>query len=405
VAKAPQEVNDLQTAPAQAKQRVEVPLDALHPGLILDSDIWSGTERLLSAGVEVTPVMVNRLRARGIHSVFVQADSELAHDLSAPLVDDPLVHLLEQASTIYTQHGLETAIPLEVLENATNQVEGFFSEIEKGEPLEPESARQMIHTMVDLFTTRSNLAIKLLDLDRVDRYTYRHSLNVGMLFMTIASEWAESQDELEELVFGAVLHDLGKAKVGADIINKPSKLSDEEWSIMRLHPVWSAELLEDAGATQDAISVARSHHERLDGRGYPDGLAGNQLSRWVKLSTVCDVYDALTTKRSYKHKMDFAKAIDIIIQDCGRAFDASVANSFIRRIGRYPVGSFVWLSTGEAAVVVTINESAVSRPVVSCVLNADKTPREAGERLDLREHPEIHITGLVGEIDSANSMN
>jgi HD-GYP domain-containing protein (c-di-GMP phosphodiesterase class II) len=170
-----------------------------------------------------------------------------------------------------------------------------------------------------------------------------------------------------------------------------------------MHTIWSAELLTDVGASPDVISVARSHHERLDGRGYPDGLTADQLTRWAKLATVCDVYDALTTKRSYKHKMDFAKAIDIIVQDCGKAFDANIANAFIRKIGRYPVGSFVWLSTGEAAIVISVTESAVSRPIVSRVLNADLTMREESERLDLREHPEMHITGLVGDVSGSST--
>lgn len=389
---------DASAPAAPAREKIRVPLDSMRPGWIVDGDIWSGTDRLLSAGVEITPRIINRLRDRGITHIFVHADSELAVTENRLPHSDPLVRLLESASTVYQQHGLETAIPQEVLDNATIQVEEYFREIEKGEPLEPESARQLVHTLVELFTERSHLAIKLLDLDRVDHYTYRHSLNVGMLFMTIASDWVESQEELEDLVFGAVLHDLGKARVGAAIINKPSKLDEDEWAIMRKHTIWSAELLEEVGASAGAISVARSHHERLDGRGYPDGLAGDELTQWAKLATVCDVYDALTTKRSYKHKMDFAKAIDIIIQDCGKAFDANTANSFIRKIGRYPVGSFVWLSSGEAAIVVAVNESAVSRPVVSRVLNADKTPRDDAERLDLREHPALHITGLVGDI-------
>ena len=364
----------------------------------MDSDIWSGTSRLLSAGVEVTPRIIQRLKDRGIQHIQVNASSELVQSSAQMTDDDPLASLLKSSGEIYQKHGLETAIPPEIMEGATEQVEGFFEEIEKGGELDPESARSMIHTLVELFTARSNLAVKLLDLDRVDHYTYRHSLNVGMLFMAIASDWVDSQEELEDLVFGAVLHDLGKARVGSAIINKPAKLDESELAIMRKHTIWSAEMLAEAEASSNAISIARSHHERLDGRGYPDGLTAPELTRWAKLATICDVYDALTTKRSYKFKMDFAKAIDIIIQDCGKAFDATIAHNFISRIGRYPVGSFVWLSNGEAAVVIEINEHAVSRPVVSRVLNSDHTPCENPERLDLSQNLHLHITGLAGDI-------
>lgn len=386
---------------ARGVQRVSIPVSSLSPGWVVDRDIWVKGERLLSAGVEITPGIISKLQQRGIEQVSVQSDSELVEHLVAPSHEDPMVRLLQSSSKVYEQHGLETAIPQEVVDNAAEQMEDFFSEIETGKPLDPGEAKGMIHTIVSLFTQRSHLAIKLLDLDHVDHYTYRHSLNVGLLYMSVANDWVETEQELEDMVFGAMLHDLGKAKVGNEIINKPGKLTNEEWDIMRQHTVWSAELLKDAGASEEAISIARNHHERLDGSGYLDGLKGDELNRWVRLSSICDVYDALTTKRSYKSKMDFAKAIDIIIRDCGKAFDPNVANHFIRKIGRYPAGSFVWLNTGEAAVVLQVNENAISNPVISRVLDKNRQPIIGGERVDLNERQDIHITGLVAALNDA----
>jgi HD-GYP domain-containing protein (c-di-GMP phosphodiesterase class II) len=142
---------------------------------------------------------------------------------------------------------------------------------------------------------------------------------------------------------------------------------------MRKHPVWSEELMRDTDATPTARAIARWHHERLDGTGYPDGLRAEKMVREVRLSGIVDVYDALTTKRSYKAKMDFGAAIGLIVQDCGRHFDPTLANHFIRRIGRYPVGSFVRLSTGDVAVVKEVHNEAVTRPMVSRVMDAAGT--------------------------------
>jgi len=394
-------------------EHVTVAVEDLTPGGTVDSDIFSQDMSLLVAsGVTLTMGIISSFKRRGITHVQVSANSEMAQ-LAVPAArptapppapvapsateteQDRFEHLLERTAEVYETHGLEQAIPAEALENATDQMEEFFCEIELGKEVQMDAIREMSNQLVTVFTARANLAVKLLDLDRFDRYTYRHSINVGMLYMLIASEWVDDQETLEDLVFGAMLHDIGKAKVGAEIINKPGKLDATEWNKMQNHPVWSAEMLEAAGASPVAVAIARSHHEKLDGNGYPDKLKGDQLDRFVLLAAICDVYDALTTKRSYKSKMDFGRAMDIILQGCGTHFHPATANEFIRRVGRYPVGCFVKLSSNEVAVVLRVNENAISRPVVSRVLNSDGSERAEGEELDLSHRSDLFITELV----------
>ena len=373
-----------------------VGLDNVRPGWIADRDIFHKGMLLVAAGVEVTPGILQSLKNRGISEVEIQADSELADYSARPRDADPLADLLLMSKVIYRKHNLQLAIPEEVLEEATDQMESFFTEIELGQALDADEARSTVRRMVKLFTERSHMAVKLLDIDRFDRYTYRHSLNVGLLFLVLGSTWAEDDEHLEDMAFGAVLHDLGKARVGPAVINKPGALDDEEWALMRQHTVWSEEMLEDSGGDTAARAIARSHHERLDGSGYPDRLQGNDIDVHARAAAICDVYDALTSKRSYKQKMDFAKAIDIIIRGSGVHFDPDLVHMFIRKVGRYPAGSFVRLSTGEVAVVLRVNESAISRPVVSRVLNVDGESREYPEELDLSERMDIFVTGVVG---------
>ena len=394
-------------------EHVTIQVSDLTPGGVVDCDIFASDMSLLVAsGVTLTPGIISSFKRRGIIDVRVSSTSSMAAlSTTAPpptapaeapfkLQDieneqDRFEHLLERTAQVYGNHHLEQAIPPEALENATNQMEEFFSEIEIGGDVNFDAVREMSSQLVTVFTARANLAVKLLDLDRFDRYTYRHSINVGMLYMLIASEWVDDQEVLEDLVFGAVLHDIGKAKVGWEIINKPGKLDAEEWLKMQNHPNWSAEMLEAAGASPTAVSIARSHHEKLDGTGYPDGLKGGQMDRYIYLSAICDVYDALTTKRSYKSKMDFGRAIDIILRGCGSHFHPATANEFIRRVGRYPVGCFVKLSSNEVAVVLRVNENAISRPVVSRVMNTDGSYRPEGEEIDLSRRSDLFITELV----------
>ncbi|MBN2081683.1 HD-GYP domain-containing protein [bacterium] len=379
-------------------KHIKVSIDQLHPGWLVDRDIMVDHNVLVTAGVTITPKMIESFRRRGIEELEVARDSELAEALRAKDAEDPVTTLLARTGEIYAQHNLELAIPPEVLEDATDQVEGFFTELEMGQEIDMDVARGVVNNLVGIFSSRANLAVKLLDLDSFDRYTYRHSINVGLLMMLVMQDWVDSQQELEDLVFGAVLHDMGKAKVGADIINKPGKLTDAEWELMRMHPIWSAEMLTEAEASPNAIGIALNHHERLDGKGYPEGLGADELNRFARLSAICDVYDALTTKRSYKAKMDFAKAIDIILQGCGAHFDPEVAHEFIRRVGRYPVGTFIKLSTGEIAVVLRTNERAINRPVVSRVVAADGRQIETGEELNLAIRPDLYITQVVAGV-------
>jgi putative nucleotidyltransferase with HDIG domain len=380
-------------------ERITVPLSALQPGWVVDRDIYFGSVPLLAAGVSITTEILSNLRRRNIGVVEVRRDSALAF-AAQPLHSDKLTALLSRARDLHEIHGVRQAIPEPELEQATDQIASFFEEIEKGQAVDLTEMRETVASLVDQFLTRTDLAVKLLDLDRFDRYTYRHSINVGLLFMVVARDWG-TYDELIEAVFGAILHDMGKAKVGSAIINKEGPLDDAEWVVMKRHPVWSAEMLVEAGALPSAISVVRWHHERLDGTGYPDGLSAGQIDRHARLAAICDVYDALTTRRSYKQKMDFARAIGIIIRGCGKHFDTDVAHQFIRRIGRYPVGTFVRLSSGEVAVVLRVNEHAISRPVVSRVTDAAGNERTLGEVLDLSQDSEHHIVEILVSPGSA----
>ena len=377
--------------------RVTVPLAQLQAGSVLDCDIYAGANLLLRTGTLLTDQILASLARRGLKEIQVSPQSTLALSLPGAMGEggqDAFDAILAMAAQIYQAHGIETAVPEEMLEQATTEVQGYFEDIEKGQSVPLEDMRDTVSSLVAKFLERPNFAVKLLDLDNFDHYTYRHSINVGLLMLSVVQEWYKREEQLIDVVYGALLHDVGKARVGFEIINKAGKLDESEWKLMRMHPVWSEELMRDTDASPTARAIARWHHERLDGTGYPDGLRAEQMVREVRLSGIVDVYDALTTKRSYKAKMDFGAAIGLIVQDCGRHFDPVLANQFIRRMGRYPVGSFVRLSTGDVAVVKEVNLDAVTRPVVSRVTDASGNMLKP-ELLDLRKEPRITIISVL----------
>ena len=174
-----------------------------------------------------------------------------------------------------------------------------------------------------------------------------------------------------------LLHDLGKLKVPDEILNKPGALTPDEFSIMRQHTTLGYELLRaDSGLDPIISDVTCHHHERMDGRGYPQQLAEWQISRFARLVSIVDAFDAITSDRCYRDGLPTSDAIRILYRNRGQQFDASMVEAFIRMIGVYPPGSLVELSTGEVAIVVATHPGRKLKPRVEIMLDADKRPVE-----------------------------
>jgi len=167
-----------------------------------------------------------------------------------------------------------------------------------------------------------------------DRYTQGHCVRVADLACAL---WARASDGDATSRFwfriGALLHDVGKLLVPAEVLNKPGKLSDEEWALVRRHPSAGVELLADIEFPWDVCPIVQSHHERWDGKGYPDGLAGTAIPLTARVVCIADVYDALTSKRSYKERFTHEKAMDVMRRDRGTAFDPELFDLFETMMG------------------------------------------------------------------------
>jgi len=173
---------------------------------------------------------------------------------------------------------------------------------------------------------------------------------------------------LRELTIGGLLHDTGKIMIPDAVLHKPAKLSDDEFTLMKSHVTHSIALLRDAkGITDIMMTVAACHHERLDGRGYPHGLAAERLDLYARMSTIVDVYDALTANRCYKPGMPATAAFRILLQGAGSQFDEDLVRKFIKCMGIHPVGSLVKLQSGKLAIVVERNEQAPLQPKVKVI--------------------------------------
>jgi HD-GYP domain-containing protein (c-di-GMP phosphodiesterase class II) len=191
-----------------------------------------------------------------------------------------------------------------------------------------------------------------------------HSVAVCALMVSLGRELGLNDGQCREAGLAGLLHDLGKAAMPLKVLNKPGALTDEEFAIMKSHPVRGHEmLLEGNSVSAGALDVCLHHHERMDGTGYPHRLPGEKISQLARMGAVCDVYDAITSDRPYKSGWDPAESIAKMASWKGH-FDPPIFQAFVKSLGIYPVGSMVKLQSGKLAIVVEQNPTMLVKPVV-----------------------------------------
>lgn len=234
--------------------------------------------------------------------------------------------------------------------------------------------------------------INLVRLKEKDEYTYLHSVAVCALMINFARHLELDPQEVEDLGVAGLLHDVGKVAVSDAILNKPGVLSKGEMQSVRAHPVAGHRLLANsAGAPDLALELCLRHHEKIDGSGYPGGLKGDELSLAARMGAICDVYDAVTSNRSYKRAWTPCEALTEMKKWKGH-FDPALLDRFADSVGIYAVGTLVRLSTGELGVVVgsagEASEDVVVRAFFDCDALAEIEPVDRAVAPSA-EHPRI----------------
>lgn len=239
-------------------------------------------------------------------------------------------------------------------------VTAVFADARLGKAPDIEATRPVVAAIVDSVLRRKGAMLCLAHLKFKDDYTYMHSMSVCALAAAVAGDLGMDVARCRSVGLAALLHDVGKSRVPLEVLNKPGKLTAAEWADVRLHPRLGCELLQDSGFSDaDGLDSCLHHHEKQDGTGYPQRLSGEAISLVARIVAVCDVFDAMTTARSYKPAWDPALAIKEMAGWRGH-FDRHVLAAFIRVVGIYPVGSLVSMASGRLAVVVD-NPSANPR--------------------------------------------
>ena len=267
---------------------------------------------------------------------------------------------------------------------------------------DPDAARGMVDNLAQAVAQNRTALLALTALKNYDNYTFTHMVNVSILTMGQARGIGMDGPLLREFGLAALMHDIGKVRTPPEILNKPDKLTDAEFEIMRRHVIDGAEILRKTPEMPAlAAVVSFEHHLRIDGTGYPVGVQREGLNLGTMLCGIADVYDAMRSQRAYQQAMPTDRILAVLQRNDGTQFDQNLVRRFVQLVGIYPAGNLVRLDTGEIAVVVRTYAPDPYRPRVRVLITKQGVKLERPYDVNLWEAPEGGPTTVQAPVDPA----
>ena len=262
----------------------------------------------------------------------------------------------------------------------------MFEEARMGKAVDTGGAQKLVEEITDSVSRNPGALISLARLKTADDYTYMHSVAVCAMMVALSKQLGLDETQTRLAGVAGLMHDLGKAAMPMEVLNKPGKLTDEEFAIIKRHPEEGYRLLLTGTDVDPMIlDVCLHHHEKTDGSGYPKGLKDEQISLFAKMGAVCDVYDAITSNRPYKAGWDPAESLRRMAEWANGHFDTKVFQAFVKSLGIYPIGSLVKLSSGRLGVVVEQTGKSLTTPAVKVFYSTKSNMRIVPVVVDLSQ--------------------
>lgn len=355
----------------------KVSVDDLKPGMEivqLNADVWQHLPYLYTKpGIISSDAQVERIRRDGYLHAFISVDSE------AGLSDDERLEklILQQKGPRKPRKPFSKTIgqASKAYARALDQTKRIITDVKMGRQVDFESSAESLEGVIESAIQNADTIICLSKLSKYDSYTYSHSINVAAIAVVFGESIGLSKADLQILGVAGMMHDLGKTAIPSRIINKRGRLTRNEFEQIKKHPTYGMKILEKSrDIPPGVLQAVAEHHEKYNGTGYPKGLKKNDISVFGRILNLADVYDALTSDRSYKNAILPNKALAIMYGMRDQDFCAREVQMFIKCLGIFPSGSLVRLNTGSYGVVFESNSEQPLLPKIKVILDEDLSP-------------------------------
>ena len=341
--------------------------------------------------------VINNLKLKGVTKILIDPSKTISlidqeSDKSSP--SKPVNKLRTQVSS--KPVILEVKKAKDQFNKAKQTTRKLLDDIINSRDIDIAPVIDVIDNSIKMIYKNPDAMLCITSIREKDDYLLEHSVSVSVLMTVFAKYLDIDQKIVKQLAIGAFLHDIGKIKIPDEILQKPSKLTEAEFEVMKTHTVHSFNIIKDMNDVSEiSLEVVAQHHEKLNGNGYPYQLTGEDISEYGKMISICDIFDALTADRVYKKGYTKVKAFSILRKLASQGdLELRLVDLFIKCIGIYPVGSLVELSSNKLAIVDRRNDEDPINPKVRCFYNSEYHKFVMTEDLDLSASEDFIVKGV-----------
>lgn len=365
---------------------VEVEIDDLKVGMYIVEIVEpQGKYKLRDSGSIKSEKTINFLRNKGVKLLLVDPDRAQFSEKKRAITKDKqfFKEQISKAKSVFNE--------------SKNIQKKLFYAAENGSPLDLGPVHRITDESIEIIFKNPDALSTILNLRKKDEYLLEHSVAVSILITIFSFHLKIDKEIVRKLAVGAFLHDVGKIKVPEAILNKPGKLTDAEFTVMKSHASHSIEIIKKTpGIDPLSLEVAALHHEQLSGKGYPNAIRGKGISIYGRMIAICDIFDALTSTRCYKKGMSQVKAFGIVRSlTKTNHLDAELVDQFILCMGVYPVGAIVQLDSNQLAIVESHNVQDPIHPNVTTFYSLGEKGFQSEQKIDLSKSTEQQIVKCV----------
>ena len=359
----------------------KIPIEYAKEGDILGRTLYNNAgSMLLREGIMLNEISISKLKSIGCFSIYIKDryTDEVIEEIIKPDTMNRIHNLQESLTNIIIDFNYTGKVDSKKLNNNISDISKIINEI-----------------LYDVILSK-NILEHLVSISIYDDYTLNHSLNVMMLSTVIARDKKFNMSEIKRLAIGCIFHDIGKTFIPIEIINKPGKLTAEEFDIVKSHSQKGYDFLKNyTDLPRTSINIALCHHEREDGSGYPRNLQGGEIHLFSKIASICDVFDALISDRPYRRATPVNEAMEYLLAAGGDEFSIETIKAFSQSINVFPKDTFVSLSDGREGMIYEANNEVHSRPKIK--IYGEDGCEVTNYEVDLMDHSNVVIDKVLYE--------